>query len=538
MKKSGILWKIVFFALIAGVLAFIEPFLSGLYHTKPALLLNNENDFTVTLIRTGLYALLSTIALVVFGFFGAYALRNVPFFSTAGKNLGLLILPVTLGNICIAFACKLLIGDTAFFSAIIDQGNFFRLGFLIWLQLWQFGLLFVYLFWMNFQGISPGMRQYSAACKFSKGQELIDIYLPHSKNLTVLLICSGFVFSLFEESKIHYLYKASQGTDSELVTNWLTRNYQSSLLADPGLARQVAFNAGSLTFLAAAVTLVLIFIATLGAFGYFSRLRFLKYKPMSARPGIIGTRLRAALFAVSVLIPLGLTLSRLRFSFDSTLSMLVYPAGMTVLAAGLSTLTAIVFGLSGRLGWKKRLQSFSRKSLLFFILLFAILLVPPLVIMICGYQWMAALGYRSELVIDLIWLAGHTILTLPVLGSFILFNHFSVKNNELDYLEVYKLKRREVIRYSFIGRFKANYLLLFLVSFSLIWNEANLNSLFSDYIPSFAAGLKMLITGRAADYTQASGYLLVSLLLGLMAVATWRYILNKIQQIQQPNEAH
>jgi hypothetical protein len=203
---------------------------------------------------------------------------------------------------------------------------------------------------------------------------------------------------------------------------------------------------------------------------------------------------------------------------------------MAFIATFASSATAIFFGIASRLGWKQTLSSFSQKSLPFFVLLFALLLVPPIAILITGYKWMSFVGYSSQFLIYTIWIIGHILLTLPVLGSFVLFNHFRVSNNEIDYLQVYKLTRAETIQYSFFKRFKVEYLLLFIIGYSFIWNEAVLNNLFSDYISSFVSGMKMLISGRGADYDKAFGFLLCSFIVALLSAAIWRYIIERAQK--------
>jgi len=143
---------------------------------------------------------------------------------------------------------------------------------------------------------------------------------------------------------------------------------------------------------------------------------------------------------------------------------------------------------------------------------------------------MSIIGYSNETMIYIVWIIGHVLLTLPVLGSFVLFNHFRVSNNEIDYLQVYKLSKTETIRFSFLKRFKAEYLLLFIIGYSFVWNEAVLNNLFSDYIPSFVSGMKMLITGRGADYEKAFIYILISFIVAITAALIWRYIIEKGQK--------
>jgi len=89
------------------------------------------------------------------------------------------------------------------------------------------------------------------------------------------------------------------------------------------------------------------------------------------------------------------------------------------------------------------------------------------------------------------------------------------------------LSKWEIAKTSFLQRFKAEYLLLFILAFSFIWNEGVVNNLFSDFIPSFAANLKMLITGRAADLQHAAAYLWMSIALSLISVVLWFSIVRR-----------
>jgi len=533
VARNELHWRILTVSLLCATAVVILPFLRQLPSLNFRDLFAGTDQLAPALQRTVIFGLASSLVLTLFGFIGALVLRHVPSFSRTGKNLGVLILPVALGNISIAFIVKLLLGDSPVFSSIATGGVLYKLAFLALLQIWQFGFLFVYLFWLNFQTIPAKWIEYAVANKFSLLQAIKDIYIPYSKNLLLLLANIGFVFSLFEESKIQYLFKASRGTNSELVTNWLARNYQSSLLVNPGFAENSVFNAAGVVTLTAVMALAIVFVSINTGFSVVARLESYPLQSLfrfRKEPTWFGRRLClgwAFLLIAVIVVPVAVCLTHIGLSFSTALLKLVFPLAMSLIATVTVSLAAILFGISSRLGWKNLLNSFSNRSLLFFLAMFLLMLAPPLIILVSGFKWMGLVGYRSEWLIYAIWIIGHTILTLPVLGSFVLFNHFRVSVNELDYLQVFKLKNRELIRLSFLSRFKAEYLFLVIIAFSFIWNEAILNNLFSDYIPSFAAGLKMLITGRGADYTQAFGYLFVSIMLAMAAVLVWRYIMER-----------
>lgn len=532
MKVSLNFWKLLTIGLLSVTLLVLLPFWGSIGRFRVIDLFGNTT-FLSAMQMTLLNAFVSAVVLVAFGFAGALLLLKIPVFSFVGKNLGLLIIPITLGNISIAFICKLVWGDTAFFATLAQGSPIGKLGFLLLLELYQYGLLFVYLFWMQLQNIGTERLNFARATKFSFYQRLKDIYLPHTKNLWIFLGAIAFVFTFYEESKIAYLFKVSQGTNSELITNWLTRTYQTNLLVNPDFARKQVFDASYLVFVTALLGIALLFFVLNYMIRQSTKAKlYPAFKPAVQTSGSYKNAglIFGILLCIIAVFPLILSFTKINFSFH--FSQLGFPLLMTFAATLATTVIAIFFGIAARLGWKVRLSSFDEKSLPFFILLFILALAPPIVILIIGYQWMGWVGYASETVIYSVWVVGHILLTLPVLGSFVLFNHFRVSNNEINYLQVYQLSKAETIRFSFLKRFSAEYLLLFIIGYSFIWNEAILNNLFSDYIPSFVSGMKMLITGRGADYDKAFGYLLVSFAVALLSAAIWRYILEKAHKKQ------
>jgi hypothetical protein len=126
-----------------------------------------------------------------------------------------------------------------------------------------------------------------------------------------------------------------------------------------------------------------------------------------------------------------------------------------------------------------------------------------------------------------------------LLGSFALTTQFKVNNNFIDYLDAHKIRTWDKVRDIFILPFRIDYLLTFIIAFSLIWNESLVNNILSDIIPSFVTELNKAITGRAANYATGMSYLLVSISLALISVFLWNLIVtknqNKLKQIEINN---
>lgn len=514
------------FSVVIVTIFFILPFLKEIITTNfitPGDTI--KSGFIEAILRSLFFGVTATFFCVIFGFIGAFLLKKITVDTKIGKLVSLLLLPAMIGNTSIAFIGKLLLGQTAFVGFFIDNGNWSVFSLLVIIQCWQFGFLFLYLFWLNFQSIPKKLIEYSYSLKLSSIKRIKDIYLPYSRNLLILLFLIGFVFNFYEDAKNQFIFKASQGTNTELITHWLYRTYQSYLLGNPNLAMSKTFMQSLYIFIIAVLSFGLIafltniFISSVSKTKLWSRIN-----PRLSYP--INVFVLCA-YLVIVIFPITISIFRLHFSDLTSLTLLVKPLLLTLIAAFSSASFAIIFGITARMAWKKVLADFNRKSNLFFIVIYLLQLIPSLVILLCGFKWLSFTGYNSEIGIWLIWIIGHTLLSFALLGSFILATHFGVKTTELEYLESYKIPFANIIKTSFLSRFKLQYILTILFSFGFIWNEAVLNHVLSDTIPSFVANLEMLINGRATDYSQASGYFLVSIVISLIIVFIWTIILNQ-----------
>jgi ABC-type sugar transport system permease subunit len=530
MQKLFSTNKLIIYAVMSITVVFLLPmFVGGLEGISVSKLFSdNSNGFISSLQRTVSFALLSSILNVVGGFCLAVLISKISLNSKIGKQLSFFILPVTFGNVAAVFVFKVLLFNTNIFNTIVLGGNITQSLFLLFIQFWQFGFLFTYLFWLNIQYNPKRIDDYSTAAGLSTFEKIRDIVLPQSKNLFILLLFIGFLFSFYEDAKSQFIFRASQGTGTELINHWLNRTYQSNLLINADYANQTIFKTGLIVF-----TITLLLFAALGfmmliMFNIFSKVKSISKKKISAKQ----SRISIVFVAVSIstiIVPVVIALVKSNYHFTENIYSVVIPFAFTLIAAFAATLFAIVFGISARLTFTKLLSGFNSKSLLYFLTIFLLKILPPLCIVLCGFKWLSWIGYSSDTLIYFVWIAGHCILTFPLLGSFVLATHFSIRQNELDYLTAYKISGSNIVKYNFLKRFRVEYILTLLFAFTFIWNDTGLNMVLSDKIPSFAANLQMLFIGRAADYSKATSFVLVAVAISLGCIFTWQYIISKAQ---------
>jgi ABC-type sugar transport system permease subunit len=528
MQKLVSTNRLIVSTVILVTVAFLLPlFVVGLGGSSLSNLFSDtSNGFRPSLQRTITFALLSALLNVVGGFCLALLIARFSPSSKLGRQLAFFILPVTLGNVTVVFVFKMLLFNTNLFDAIVQGGNATQSILLLVIQFWQFGFLFAYLFWLNIQTTPNRITDYSTATGLSKFEKIRDIILPQVKNLFILLLFIGFIFSFYEDVKSQFIFRASQGTGTELINHWLYRTYQSNLLINADYANKSIFKTGLIVFGISLLLFAIVGIVILVAFRVFSRV-----KAVFQRKSFTSQNRSAVVIAVAgitvIIAPLLIVLVKSQYHFSETIYSVVFPFVLTVIAAFAATIFAIAFGISSRLAFSKLLSGFNSKSLLYFGVIFLLQIIPPLCIVLCGFKWLSWIGYSSDLLIYLVWIAGHCILALPILGSFILATHFAVGRNELNYLTAYKIPGISIFQFSFLKRFKAEYVFTLLFAFTFIWNDAGLNMVLSDKIPSFAANLQMLFIGRAADYSKATGFVLVALSISLSCIFIWQYIIGK-----------
>lgn len=530
-RKTIILFGLVIIITISIMVLFILPIISCIFAdgTTIQLFNDNSNGLKSSLYRSIIFAVLSSLLCVIGGLFFAIQLSNISFHSKFGRILSLFMLPMTLGNVTIAYIFKIILFNTCFFDNIIKSGTIAQFSLLLSLQLWHYLFLFSYLFWIGIQNIPKNLTTYSSIIKHTQLEYIKDIILPNVKSLFILLFFIGFVFSFYENSNSLFILKCSQGTNTELISQSLNRIYYSNLSIDPAFASLSIFKSGIVISF-----IILIMLSVFGGLLAFVISKIVKHQGTFK----IGARFTTRKFTsyiniigcvLLILIPILIALINSQYHFS--LTTLIEPAlafFLTIIAAIAATISAISLGISLKIIFKKILIGFNFKSLIFLLILFLFQLIPPLCIVLCAFETFAVIGYKFDILIYLIWIMGHCLLTLPILGSFILITHFAVKKDELDYLNVYKIPISRIIKYSFIKRFRIEYILTFIFAFIFIWNDTSLNMILSDRIPSFAKNLEMLFTGKGTNYSQATLYVFIALTLAIICIFVWQYVINKV----------
>lgn len=506
-------------------IGYLLPSLPSLFGMKASLFSKSQEGIDAFK-RSFLFAFGSTTINILLSLFFAIGMSKISLRSKTGKLISLLIIPVMLGNVSVAFIGKILFSDSAFFQG----SSFVKFESLTLIQFWQYGTLYVYLFWLNIQNIPKTTLNFAQATKMNFGERMRDIILPSCKNIAILLFILNFILSIYEDAKIQLIFKSSVGTHTELISQWLNRTYQSNSLINPQFANDKTIQVGFMILVLASIGTVFSTIFFSSAFQ-----RVIKSRRTMSLPNIrFLTPIYPVILLGFILLPLLYCIYSTLGKFNLEFAHLLRPLLFTLVASVVALLFSICIGILLRLGWKNTLSSFNNRSLFFFIFLFILQLVPPIAIYITGFQWLKITGYQSMWNLQLVWILGHVILALPLLSSFISVSHFKTSNNEINYLESHKFSLRQIIKDSFLRRYQTEYLLTFLIAFSLIWNESIVNNLLSDFIPSFVSEMKMHIEGRAADYAKGMNYLFIALGIALMAMWLWKLILRK--SLNQTNE--
>ena len=312
------------------------------------------------------------------------------------------------------------------------------------------------------------------------------------------------------------IFRSSRGTNTEFINQWLTRTYQSDSLINPVVAGTETFSTAFVFVFILFVILAITVSLLLSIFNIVARQR-------SSITVISGNRLPIISFYLLmsfVAFPIVFILIHVFFNFSLSFEHLLYPLYLSLLTALISIIFAIVIGASIRVGWFSVMDNLNKKSQFVFYLILLLQLIPGIVISLLGYQWAAFLDIGVNYIV-LLWVIGHVLMILPVISCLLITTHFSVSNDEINYLFSHKTSFLDFIKVSFLGRFKGDYLLTFLICVTMIWNDPILNSILSDYVPSFISEMKMSITGRATDYSKGISYFAISLIVALGAYSVW-----------------
>lgn len=525
--------------LLGLILLYLSPLFSALFYKDSysrffGFLLHNEQG-GIAFGRTLLFASAACTLEVLVGFGGALVFRRVQVFTATGRTLSVLLIPVLLGNLSIAFIIKIQLMNWIWFERAVASRSFLPVwGSLFVIELWQYGTLFLYLFWLRLQRLPQSTLDFTRVGRLQSTEVIRDVLWPHCRNLAGLLLMVGFLFACQEFAKTELIFKPSLGTDTELVNHWLEREYYRDLNTyDATFARNSTFknSAGFIvSSLALAACTILVILAAITA-----AVRLLPAintpSPIQEVKGRtkrnIFPRAFAWLITLLAAVPLLGSFRYLRPGAVNDINEIGQALLLTLTGALIAAPIAIVFAVAARIGAPRLLQRFDHKSLRVFITLFLLQAVPAICVGLCGYEWISLLSHYSTVQQVVIWFVGQSILALPLLAGFVLWIHFQVTIRELEFQGASQVSLREMTLWTFFSRFKLEYVLVLIFAFSFIWNEDTLNRIMSDAIPSLVHRLGARVTGRGTSYSEAATLVLFCVALSLIMVMVWNTLLSR-----------
>lgn len=537
--NSTLTSKQIVFSLFLLVLIYISPVIFSIdFNDALKPYARDEEGFRSSLYRSALLSITTSFIIILISFLISLLLFSIQFFSKSGKNLSFLLLPVLLGNISSSYIFKQALSNSSVMNYLLSDHRYSLFSSWTLLQFWQFGSLFIYLFWLNFQNIPVGTLNYAKVSNLKFGSIIKDIVVPASRNLIILLLMLAFLFSFYEDAKASMVFHFSRGTETELINGWLQRTYHQNSRISLTILTPKYYNYSLFIMISGALLLFTLISAQNKFLKSFSRGNKVSRSIaalLNKKPGPLIGKIVFACLMLIILYPILLPFIRIKPHVPAEMSELLTAALWTFVAALVSTLLALVFGIFSRLGWPETLVDFNNKSLFFYILIFLLLLIAPLCLYLVTFYWLHQTSY-SNLLLSFTWVIIHSISSLPLLGGFILTVHFGLNKRELTYLDSFKISTKEILRWHFIKRFKLQYLLTFIFSYSLIWNDHGINTIFSDNMPCFAAALKMSFSGRAADQYLGISYFSVSIFVAVLCILIWIKLLNKAEKLYRSYE--
>ena len=457
------------------------------------------------------------------GFFVALRCRTAS--PPVAKGLTVLMGPVFMGGVAIGFIGKLiLLENEHLLGAIADRAFLPTWGTMLAVQCWHYLPLHIYLFWLCLQTVPENVEDFASAARMDVAERIRDIYWPHCRNMASFLVLYSTIQGLLEYSKFQLILRHRRGPGPNwpaiawrVITAFSARSTRRWRLKRRSPTAPCSSSSGLCPRAhrgtdhegPGGVDPVLAHSKRTAWFGSL------------VPPDALGLLVIVATLAPMVVL--------VRYMFHRAFidpGQFVRSCLLALLALSLVMSLAIACGVSARLSMPRLLSSFGGRSLLFFLGLYLLLLVPPIGIALCGYYWLAVagLGLRSPAFVVLLWLSGQTILAFPLLASFVQYNYFRVRGEEIDFQRVAGASFPEVAAVSFLERFKLDYALVALFGFAVIWNESTFNAVMSNFSrnhPSFAVELTRRVEGRASSYYEAVNLILVSLLPIVVGMALW-----------------
>lgn len=517
------------FVLVLGLLsvAFAGPLLASVLKRGVALfLLNGSRDgWWAPYFRSAAFAIATSLVCIPIGFWIALILKDCH--KVLGMLLALLMAPILMGSVAIAFCVKLDVIHSSIVTRLIENRAFVPTwGLMLSCQAWQLLTLSTYLFWFRLQQVPVSVLRFAAASRLTGFEYIRDVYWPQTKNLAGILAIFSTTISFYAFATFALVIRASPGTGTELASNWLLRLYNFYSSLDPRIASARCLAMSAVAIFVAVLTILCSVYLTLSCLDLSVRglARWGNSGPAHRHP------VRSTALAVCVLLaaafPMFGLLPYLDLSNFIPANEFLRSVGLAFAASLVAVVVSIILGISGRLLLRRTMERFDSRSALVFAGVYFLQVVPGIAIALCGYYWLAVIAASASLAqwVPVLWLICQVIIALPLTASFVQLSHFRVRTDEIDFQESAKIGLYDIVSQSFVRRFSLDYVLVGIYGFSVIWTESTINSTLSNLsqsIPSVAVELTQRVDGRGGSYPQAANLIAATLFPIFAGLVLW-----------------
>lgn len=491
-------------------------------------------EITAIIVRTLAIAAITAIASVSIGLAFAWICRGVG--GRVADILAILLLPTLAGGLFWGFFGKIVIlRFDAAVRFVEDRSLFASASVMIALYLVQTATMAAYILFVRARSMPEPLRAYARIAGLSDGEIARDIFWPHCRSLAYALAFLIFVITATEFATTDLAIHPSIGTDTALLSHWLAEEYRTVLPADPDVAaaRIGVFGAGG-----ALVTVLLALLVAVGFVSLIDRVAGSRSRqeaactrtrraetPRAAYPvALVAICCVLALFGASyVLFPPKVT--------AETPALLV-AAGWAVGVSVACLVAAAIIAVMIRL-WSPAAFAGSRTRDMAFLYTMILhpLALPPLVFSVAAFWWFGILGSLGFAAIVAAWACGHIFRSMPLLVAFCYWTYSRITTAEIEYQSLARVRLPDLLKSSFLDRFREDHLLLLLFAWTVAWNDAVINRAADPDIPSLYMFLAPHLSIRP-DFRAAQWSLLISVLVGAAILVIWRRIARHVAVIE------
>ena len=479
--------------------------------------------------RTLALAGIIAVASVSIGLAFAWLCRDLK--GRLAELLAILLLPTLAGPLFWGFFGKIVILRFDAVTQFIEDRSVAPTALLVVvLLLLQTATLASYILFVRARSMPEQLRAYAFLAGLSPNEIARDVFWPHCRSLAYALTFLIFILTATEFATTDLAIHPSVGTDTALVSHWLAETYRTLLPSDPDVAAaQIAvFGAGAAVLaiffgLLSAVTFVTVAdrVAAMPS-------ATLKATARQARATTGSARAASAIAITCVIAAFGMSYALFppRVTAE-TLSLLV-AAGWALAVAVVCLLVSGLIAVMIRL-WSPAAYAGSRTgsiALLYTVILHPLAL-PPLVLSVAAFWWFGLLGPLGRGAIASAWACGHIFRSMPLLVAFCFWTYSRVRNAEVEYQSLARVGLHDLLKTSFLDRFREDHLLLLLFAWMLAWNDAVVNRAADPDIPTLYMYLAPHLSMRP-DFRAAQWSLLISVLVGATILFVWRRITRRV----------